>query len=147
MHKCVCVYLWRCVPRKILSYFCTSLCIVQRIRSPLPVDSEPSGQACLLNHAISQFWRCSNSTSFVLLEGRLRLDIMKTVHCWLGTLCLFYAIFFDGGMSGLTFPIWIVFSGRALLAGISNHRYGGWREAMLTCCIFRTPLYLAESMV
>lgn len=39
-------------------------------------------------------------------------------------------LFCDGGMSGLTFPFWLVFRGRALLAGISNHRYRGWRERL-----------------
>lgn len=48
-------------------------------------------------------------------------------------------LFCEVWLSGLTFPIWLVFSGRTLLAGISNHHCCGIREALLTCCISHTP--------
>lgn len=62
----------------VMSCFCVPLCTVQRIQSSastLPVDSEPSGRAGLLNRGISPFWRCSNSTSIVLLGDWLCLDL------------------------------------------------------------------------
>lgn len=109
--------------------------------APLPVDGEPSGRAGMLKRGISPFWRCSNSTSSVLLGGRLCLDLSFSIkkkdlsHSVCST-----QLFCDGGMSSLTFPIWLVFRSRALLAGISNHSYCGCREARLTCCISRTLL-------
>lgn len=59
--------------------------------------------------------------------------LVKTVQRWFDldhSVCS-TRLFGDGGTSGLTFPIWLVFRNRPLLAAISNHQCCDWREAHL----------------
>lgn len=151
LRPCCDLLQWRCV-LIVMSCLCTSLCMAQRTRGPLPplsVDGEPSGRAGLLNRGISPFWRCSNSTSFVLLGDQLCLDLsllLSAPPTWTA-LSVPHNCFVMVGCLALTFPIWLVFRGRALLAGISNHRYRGWREARLTCWASRTPIPLTACVL
>lgn len=83
---------------------------------PASTDAEPWGRAGPLNRGISPFWRCSNSTSLLLLGEQLCLDLSllpacPSVHRLLSraALCLSvtHSCFCDGGKSGLTFPFLI----------------------------------------
>ncbi len=148
----------------VMSCFCMSLCMVQRAHSPLPPLS-----LCLCTASPRAEPACW-TVEFLSFGGvliQLALFSSGTDYVWISTphpspplpfswkQCIVdldrsvcsTQLFCDGGMSGLTFPIWLVFRGRALLAGISNHRYRGWTEAVLTCCISHTPLPLTACML
>lgn len=133
------VYQRRWVLSNVLSYFCISLCTVQ---------ASACGQRAL--GAELACW----TVEFLSFGGVLILLALfssGTDYVWvswkhcivdLGCSVCSTQLFCDGGMSGLTFPIWLVLRDRALLAGMSNHRYCGSREAMLTCCISHSPVSL-----
>ncbi len=74
---------------------------------------------------------------------------VKTVHRWLGLLCLFHTIvlWWWDVWPNISYLISVQRQGPVWQAGISNHRYSGLREARLTCCISHTRRGLTACML
>lgn len=125
----------------VISCFCMPLCTLQPVYSPLPslclwTASPRAEPACWtveflrFGGVLIQLALFSSGTDDVWIPPPPFFSWKQCIVDLDHSAC-FTQLFCDGGMSGLTFPIWLVFRSRLLLAGISNHSYRGWRETHL----------------